>query len=60
MKWSEIVRLAEANGWKFVKHGKKHDIYQHPEKTERLLIERHWNQEVRKGLYNRIKKMTGF
>jgi predicted RNA binding protein YcfA (HicA-like mRNA interferase family) len=32
MKWSELRKIAEHNGWVFDRHGSKHDIYVHPEK----------------------------
>ena len=60
MKWSEIVRLAEANGWRLERHGKRHDIYWKPETGERLLIERRWSQEVKRKLLNKLQKQIGF
>ena len=27
MNWNEIKRIAEEKGFKFIRHGKKHDIY---------------------------------
>jgi predicted RNA binding protein YcfA (HicA-like mRNA interferase family) len=60
MKWSELRKIAEQNGWRFVRHGTKHDIYRHPEKPDTLLIERHQSQEVKNALMNKLKKLVGF
>ena len=60
MCWSEFEKIAREKGWMFVKHGKKHDIYLHHGHDEPLLIERHWSQEIRKGLYKSLKKKIGF
>ena len=47
MNWNELKKKAVENGWIFERHGKKHDIYYHPE-------------EVKKGLYHDLKKKIGF
>lgn len=60
MKWRELKIIAEAKGYKFVSHGKKHDKYENPETKSRILIERHWSQEVRPGLLNDLRKEIGF
>jgi predicted RNA binding protein YcfA (HicA-like mRNA interferase family) len=60
MKWSEIRRIAEKKGWRLYRHGGKHDIYIHPDKDYPIEIERHDSQEVRHGLYNKLKKQLGF
>lgn len=39
MKWSELRDIAKKHGYEFFRHGKE------------LTIERHWNQEIRKGLH---------
>lgn len=50
MKWKELIKIAEAHGYRLVKHGKKHDRYYNPEKDDEIIVERHGPQEVRKGL----------
>ncbi|GHT43745.1 hypothetical protein AGMMS49965_18170 [Bacteroidia bacterium] len=60
MKWSELRRIAEKNGWVLDRHGGRHDIYVHPEKDYPIEIERHDSQEVRTGLYYRLKKQIEF
>lgn len=52
-------RLVISKGYKFEKHGKKHDIYRHLETNDMLLIERHWTQEVRPGLMKKILSQIG-
>lgn len=60
MKWKELKLIAEAKGYKFVSHGKKYDKYKHPVTGSRILIERHWSQEIRPGLLNTLRKEIGF
>ena len=59
MKWNEMRRLAESRGWVFERHGKKHDIYHHPEKDFKIQIERHDTAEVKNGLMKRLLKQIG-
>lgn len=59
MKWKELIKLIEENGFCLYKHGKKHDIYINSKTGEKLIIERHGSQEVRKGLMMAIKKQIG-
>ncbi len=56
MKWNEMKRLAVANGFQFVTSRGKHDEYFNPETGITILLERHWSQEVRAGLMNRLLK----
>lgn len=58
MKWSELKKIATEKDFKFYAHGKKHDIYVNS-KGERLMIERHGSQEIRKGLMISLKKKLG-
>lgn len=58
MKWKELVKIATAKGYRLYSHGKKHDIYVN-DNGERLVVERHGSQEIRKGLVNSIKKQLG-
>ena len=58
MKWNELVKIAVAKGYKFYAHGKKHDIYYNAA-GERLTVERHGNQEIKKGLMLHLKKQLG-
>ena len=55
MKWSELRRLAEQNGWVLVRFGKKHDVYW--KDGVPMFIERHASAEIRKGLYYKNLKM---
>jgi predicted RNA binding protein YcfA (HicA-like mRNA interferase family) len=60
MKWSELRKIAERKGWVLVRRGGRHDIYAHPNKDYIIEIERHESQEVRNGLYYKLKKQIGF
>ena len=59
MNWNELLKKVKAKGYKFYKHGGKHDIYVHPDTGDTVTIERHWSQEVRPGLMKRILSQIG-
>lgn len=59
MTWQEFERLARKKGFQFVKHGRKHDEYYNPETDITIQIERHWTQEIRKGLQATLMKAIG-
>lgn len=59
MKWNELIKIAIQKGYCLHSHGKKHDIYVN-DKGERLIIERHGSQEIRKGMMKDLKKQIGF
>ena len=52
MKWNELQRLAEQNGWVLVRFGKKHNAFQ--KGSRRVMFERHAAKEIKKGLYHRL------
>ena len=54
MKWSELRRLAERNGWVLVRFGKKHDEYE--KNGKRVLLERHHASEIKPRLYYKLMK----
>ena len=60
MKWNELRKIAEEKGWYLWRVGRKHDLYKHPNIKDILEIERHGSQEIRTGLYFKLKKMIGF
>lgn len=60
MTWKELKLIAESRGYVFRKHGKKHDQYVNPETGSLIQVERHWSQEMRKGLLKTLKKEIGF
>lgn len=58
MTWREFERFARRNGWRFVRHGSKHDIYMKEGKDNPLEIERHWDSEMRPGIQKRLCKQV--
>ena len=54
MKWNELQRLAEHNGWVLVRFGKKHNEYR--KGNQRVCFERHGSKEIKKGLYHTLLK----
>lgn len=59
MKWNELIKIATAKGYRLYSHGSRHDIYVN-DNGERLIVERHGNQEIRKGLMKALKKQLDF
>lgn len=60
MKWSELRRKAERKGWYLVRNDSNHDIYAHNDKDFQIQIGRHDSEEVKKGLFSKLKKQIGF
>ncbi|MBO2524369.1 MAG: hypothetical protein CW341_01515 [Bacteroidetes bacterium] len=69
MKWNELRRLAEKNGWYLWRNGSKHGICGVMavnmiftgilKKTYTIHIERHGSQEVKSGLCTKLLKQIG-
>lgn len=60
MKWNELRKIAEANGWVLWRHGANHDIYRHPDRDYPIQIGRHGKEEIKSGTFNKLKKQIGF
>ena len=58
MKFSELYRMLEANGW-IRKKGKKHFKYVHPDYPTSVPVGRHPAKEVPTGTLKKILKETG-
>ena len=56
MKISEFIRKLKKQGIKFESHGTRHDWYYNPQNGKRTQIPRHQNQDIPKGLVERILK----
>lgn len=56
MKWSELRKIAKRKGWYLYRRGGRHDIYRHPDKDYPIEIERHDSQEVKPGLFYKLKR----
>lgn len=60
MNWNEMRVKATEHGFVFVSHRGRHDEYYNPTTGVTIMIERHWSQEVRKGIMHKLKKEIGF
>ena len=60
MKWNELRRIAESKGWYLWRNDRSHDVYRHPDSEDFLYIERRESQEIRHGLYCKLRKTIGF
>ena len=58
MKFSDLYRLLEENGWQ-KKKGKKHIKYVHPNFSMPIPVERHPSKKVPKGTLETILKEAG-
>lgn len=58
MTWREFERYARKNGWHFVWHGSRHDIYAKEGRDDFLEIERHWDTELKRGIQKRLCKQV--
>lgn len=58
MKFSELQRLLERDGW-FIERTGKHHIYAHPKKPGKIPVGKHGSQEIPKGTQKSILKAAG-
>ncbi len=60
MKIKEVIRLIEADGWKFNRQKGSHMIYVHPVKKGIVVVPYHGiNSDIKKGTENSIRKQAG-
>jgi predicted RNA binding protein YcfA (HicA-like mRNA interferase family) len=58
MKFSELYKILEKDGW-YIKRTGKHYLYRHPKKAGLIAVGRHKHQEVPTGTLNQIYKQAG-
>ena len=58
MKFSELYRKLEKDGWRIERTG-RHHIYSHPIKSGKIPVGKHGNDEVPTGTLNSILKAAG-
>jgi predicted RNA binding protein YcfA (HicA-like mRNA interferase family) len=58
MTWNEFRKMILRKGWKLERHGGKHDIYRKTGRADPLLVERHWNEEIKPNLQKRLLKQV--
>lgn len=59
MKFRDITKLVENDGWRLAKQEGSHRQYKHPEKTGKVTIAGHPFVEVPPGTLNNILKQAG-
>lgn len=59
MKYREIVRLIEADGWQLSRQRGSHRQYAHPTKPGKVTIAGQANQDVPKGTAANILRQAG-
>jgi mRNA interferase HicA len=59
MKYNELLRLLNENGWTILRQSGGHIIMIHQEKKGKIIIPFHTAKEVKKGLLISILKQTG-
>lgn len=60
MKYNELKRKATELGWSLEREGGNHEIWSHPDKTFKIQLGRHGSEEVKSGLFKKLKKQIGF
>lgn len=58
MTWNEFRKFAQKHGWRFYRHGSRHDIYCKEGREDFLEIERHWDSEMKPGIQKRLRKQV--
>lgn len=58
MTWNEFKKMILRKGGKLERHGSKHDIYRKNGRVDPLLVERHWNEEIKPNLQKRLLKQV--
>lgn len=58
MKFSELQRILEQDGWYILRTG-KHHLYVHPTKSGGIPVGKHVSKEVPKGTQLKILKKAG-
>lgn len=59
MKFCEIIRLIEADGWHFSAQRGSHRQYEHPTKPGKVTVAGHPNQDVPNGTTANILRQAG-
>ena len=55
LKTRDLIKLLLHNGWKFIRHGSKHDIYSKNGKYESIVRHRDTDEELAKAIIRRNK-----
>jgi predicted RNA binding protein YcfA (HicA-like mRNA interferase family) len=59
MKYRELIKVIEDDGWRLVSQKGSHRQYEHPTKLGKVTIAGHPNDDVPKGTLNSILKQAG-
>ena len=53
MKTKDLIEILERNGWKFKRHGAKHDIYVKDGKRESIVRHRETDEQLARTIIRR-------
>ena len=59
MKTSDLLKQLKKSGCTFVRHGKRHDIWESPITGKLFPVPRHGSKEIPTGTANEIKEQAG-
>ena len=59
MKYREVIKLIEDDGWYYTKARGSHRYFKHPTKKGEVTVAGKMGKDVPKGLLNRILKQAG-
>ena len=59
MKYREVIRLIEQEGWMWKRTNGSHRIYKHPEKPGSVVVAYHGGKDIPEGTLKSIMKQAG-
>ena len=59
MKYRDVIKLIEDDGWYYTKTRGSHRYFKHPTKKGKVTVSGKMGKDVPKGLLNRILKQAG-
>ena len=59
VKYRDIVKLIEADGWYWKRSSGSHEIYKHPTKTGTVVVAYHGAKDIPEGTLKSILKQAG-
>jgi predicted RNA binding protein YcfA (HicA-like mRNA interferase family) len=59
VKYRDLVKLIEADGWYLKRTNGSHQIYKHPRKPQTLVVAYHGTKDIPDGTVKSILKLAG-
>jgi predicted RNA binding protein YcfA (HicA-like mRNA interferase family) len=59
MKYRDVIKLIEADGWYLKRTSGSHHVYKHPTKTNTVVVAYHGKKDIPDGTVKGILKQAG-